>query len=257
MLIANALSMRRRRCTQHEDPSGCIAPERGYTFHMNAREYGKLALCLLLPQAAGAVGALFTTPNIPTWYATLPKPALAPPNWVFGPVWTTLFLLMGIAAYLLWRRGLSRPGARLALSLFLVQLGLNVLWSALFFGMRNPAAAFSEIIVLWLAIAATIAAFYRVSRTAAALLVPYLLWVSFASYLNFGIAYPPAPPSEEPSLPVGYTIDSYSIATTTNAACTRNEDCKTPPEYLIRSSCPFTSLCIEKRCAVVCPQYAP
>jgi translocator protein len=139
-----------------------------------------VALC----EAVGVVGALVTRPAIPVWYAALRKPALAPPNWVFGPVWTALFVAMGIAAFLVWRAGWRAPAVRQALWLFGLQLGLNALWSILFFGQRAPGAALVDIVALWLAIAATIAAFARVSRSAAWLLVPYLLWVSFAVYLN-------------------------------------------------------------------------
>lgn len=143
---------------------------------------GWLALVgfILLSQGAGILGSLFTTPAIGGWYATLVRPDIAPPNWVFGPVWTTLFFLMGVAAFLVWR-----TGARAPLRFFYLQLGLNVLWSILFFGLRAPGAAFAEIIILWSAIAATIVAFAQVSRTAAALLLPYIAWVSFAGYLNY------------------------------------------------------------------------
>ncbi len=145
----------------------------------------KLIICLATPQLAGAVGSLFTMSAIPTWYATLTKPYLAPPNWVFGPVWTLLFLLMGIAAFLVWRTGLERKDTRVALAVFMGQLALNVLWSVLFFGMRSLGGAFVELVILWAAILATILVFARISRTAAWLLVPYLAWVSFAGYLNF------------------------------------------------------------------------
>lgn len=139
---------------------------------------------ILLAEGAGIVGSFFTTPNIPTWYVTLTKPPIAPPNWVFGPVWTTLFLLMGIAAYLVWRTGVR---SRSALQIFGIQLALNVLWSLIFFGLQNPGAAFIEIILLWLAIAWTIYAFSRHSKLAAWLLAPYIAWVSFASVLNYFI----------------------------------------------------------------------
>jgi tryptophan-rich sensory protein len=139
---------------------------------------------ILLAEGAGIVGSFFTTSNIPTWYATLTKPPIAPPNWVFGPVWTTLFLLMGIAAYFVWRTGVR---SRSALQIFGIQLALNVLWSLIFFGLQNPGAAFIEIILLWLAIVWTIYAFSRHSKLAAWLLVPYIAWVSFASVLNYFI----------------------------------------------------------------------
>lgn len=140
---------------------------------------------ILLSEGAGIIGSVFTTPSIPTWYATLVKPALNPPAWVFGPVWTTLFALMGIAAFLVWQHGWYRRDVRIALGIFVGQLVLNTLWSIIFFGLHSPAAAFAEIILLWLAILATIYAFARVSQVAALLLVPYMLWVSFASYLTY------------------------------------------------------------------------
>ncbi|PKL57452.1 MAG: TspO protein [Methanomicrobiales archaeon HGW-Methanomicrobiales-6] len=142
-----------------------------------------IAVCLL----AGFIGSLFTTPAIPTWYAGLIKPALNPPAWVFGPVWTILYILMGIALYLVWSKGWERKNVQVATAIFAVQLVLNVLWSYLFFGMQAPYFALIEIVLLWIAIVMTIAAFYRVSVPAAVLLVPYILWVTFAAYLNYGI----------------------------------------------------------------------
>lgn len=147
----------------------------------------KLIAAIVVSQAAGIIGALFTTPSIPTWYTGIAKPELAPPNWVFGPVWTTLFLLMGIAAFLVWKRGLDRRDVRIALGIFLGQLALNTLWSIIFFGAQSPGGALVEIVFLWLAILATIIVFVKISRPAAWLLVPYILWVSFAMYLNYSI----------------------------------------------------------------------
>ena len=147
----------------------------------------KLILAIIICQAAGLIGALFTRSAIPDWYAFLTKPELAPPNWIFAPVWTTLYLLMGIAAFLVWKRGLDRTDVRLALSIFTVQLVLNTLWSIIFFGLRAPGWAFIEIALMWVAILASIIAFSRISKTAAWLLVPYILWVSFAAYLNYSI----------------------------------------------------------------------
>lgn len=154
---------------------------------MDVRVIGKLAAALALPQCAGALGALFTAPAIPSWYASLARPPIAPPNWIFAPVWTTLFLLMGVALFLVWRKGLRERHVRVALALFCIQLGFNVLWSVIFFGLHRPDAAFVEILLLWLAITATTVAFARISRIAAWLLVPYLCWVSFAAYLNYSI----------------------------------------------------------------------
>jgi tryptophan-rich sensory protein len=135
--------------------------------------------------AASAVGGLFTASSVGSWYQELARPSWNPPDWVFAPVWTTLYAMMGIAAWLVWR-GDTRP-RRLALFLFGMQLALNVLWSALFFGLRNPAAGLVEIVVLFFAIAATAVVFARCSRLAALLLLPYLLWVGFASFLNAAI----------------------------------------------------------------------
>lgn len=159
-----------------------------YTFCSGINMHGviPLLLSILIANAAGAVGTVFTMPAISTWYAGLIKPALSPPNWVFGPVWTTLFTLMGIAAFLVWQKR-RVSGARLALAVYGGQLALNALWSILFFGLQNPAAALVEIAFLWFAIFATMLAFVKISRLAAGLLLPYLFWVSFAAYLNYAI----------------------------------------------------------------------
>jgi tryptophan-rich sensory protein len=117
----------------------------------------------------------------------LNKPSWQPPAWLFGPVWTLLYVLMGIALYLVWRAGLAAKGVKLALAIFFVQLVLNALWSFAFFGAESPLAGLVVIVALWAMIAATIAAFAPVSRAAAALLVPYILWVSFATVLNAAI----------------------------------------------------------------------
>ncbi len=154
---------------------------------MNKNKTFQLSIAVLLSEAAGIVGSIFTTPAIPTWYAALVRPEFAPPNWVFAPIWTTLFALMGIAAFLVWNKGLDHRNVKIALSMFIVQLILNIFWSIIFFGMHNPGAAFVEIIVLWLAILYTIITFAKVSRSAAWLLVPYILWVTFAGYLNYSI----------------------------------------------------------------------
>ncbi|MBI4281690.1 tryptophan-rich sensory protein [Candidatus Uhrbacteria bacterium] len=154
---------------------------------MKLNNTAKLIIAIGISELAGVIGAVFTTPSIPTWYAGLTKPEFGPPNWIFAPVWTTLFALMGIAMWLVWKRGLGEPGVKRALIIFDVQLVLNVLWSIIFFGLHNPGAAFAEIIILWLAIFATIIAFAKISRSAAWLLAPYILWVSFAAYLNYAI----------------------------------------------------------------------
>jgi tryptophan-rich sensory protein len=153
--------------------------------HLNNRL--KLVISIAVPLLAGFVGSIFTMPSIPGWYADLFKPALNPPSWIFGPVWTTLFVLIGIAAFLVWKKGFEKKGVRIALSVFLFQLVLNTLWSIIFFGLHNPGWALVDIALLWLAIVAAIIAFARVSRPAAWLLLPYIMWVSFASYLNYQI----------------------------------------------------------------------
>ncbi len=154
---------------------------------MKLKGFLKFLFVLALCQSAGAVGSLFTIPAIPEWYAHLQKPSFSPPNWVFAPVWTTLFTLMALAAWQVWMKGLKEPLVRTALASFLAQLALNSLWSFLFFGLRSPFYALLEIFVLWSMILVTILQFLRISKTATLLLAPYLLWVSFACSLNLGI----------------------------------------------------------------------
>lgn len=155
---------------------------------MKTKNLYKLAAAIAFCEAAGIIGALFTAPAIRSgWYESLLKPPLSPPNWIFGPVWTLLYAFMGLAAFLIWRKSLDRKNEKIALGIFTGQLILNTLWSIIFFGLRSPAAAFIEIIFLWLAIIATIIAFAKISKPAAWLLVPYIAWVSFAGYLNFMI----------------------------------------------------------------------
>lgn len=145
----------------------------------------KLVIAVVVSELAGIIGSVFTTPSITGWYAGIIKPTIIPPAWLFGPVWTTLFALMGIAAFLVWKKGSKRMDVRIALIIFAGQLILNTLWSIIFFGLHNPGGALVEIVFLWLAILITIIAFAKISKPAAWLLVPYILWVSFASYLNF------------------------------------------------------------------------
>ena len=147
----------------------------------------KFIVAIVVCQLAGVVGSLFTTPSIPSWYAALQKPSFNPPNWIFAPVWTTLFVLMGIAAFIVWNKGLDKKGVKTALALFIIQLVLNMLWSYLFFTLHSPLYAFVEIIILWLAILLTMLKFFPISRAAGYLLLPYILWVSFAAVLNFTI----------------------------------------------------------------------
>ncbi len=148
-----------------------------------SRQLAGLAGWMLLTLATGALGAIASV-NAATFYAQLVRPAWAPPAWLFGPVWTTLYVLMGIAAWLVWRRG-GFAGARGALVLFLAQLAANALGSWLFFQWHLGAAAFAEVLLLWALIVATLVSFRRHSPVAGLLLLPYLAWVSFASVLNF------------------------------------------------------------------------
>lgn len=147
----------------------------------------RLALSLALPLAVGGLSGLATARSVADWYPALRKPAFNPPSWVFGPVWTVLYAIMGVALYLVWRQGWERPEVRWAMALFGIQLVLNGVWSLVFFGMRAPGLAFLEIVVLWAAIAATVVAFWRTAPPAGVLMVPYLAWVSFAAVLNGSI----------------------------------------------------------------------
>lgn len=151
------------------------------------RNIFKLVASLVICQLAGVIGSFFTTPAIPVWYDSLEKPSFTPPDAVFSPVWITLFVLMGISLYFIWREPPKQQGVKIALFFFTLQLVLNVCWSIIFFGLQNPFMAFIEIIILWIAILLTILFSLRVSRTAAILLIPYILWVSFAAVLNFFI----------------------------------------------------------------------
>jgi len=144
------------------------------------------AVVVAICELVGVLGAFFTTPAINGWYAGLAKAPLNPPNWLFGPVWTILYALMGIAAYLVWRRRKDKPVV-FAMAFFILQLALNFVWSYLFFGLREPAFAAIEIVALWLSIAWTALEFMKISRPSAALLAPYLLWVAFAAYLNYSV----------------------------------------------------------------------
>lgn len=160
----------------------------------NSKKVLRFVISIAICELAGVIGSVFTISNIPVWYATLAKPFFAPPNWLFGPAWTLLYFLMGAALFLIWEKGFVKPiadpvkkQAKKAVGAFSVQLALNVIWSFLFFGLRNPLYGLIEIIVMWIAIAYTIKTFYPVSKKAAWLLVPYILWVSFATALNAAV----------------------------------------------------------------------
>jgi benzodiazapine receptor len=153
---------------------------------MKPADFLKLVASVILCQMADFLGSLFTTPAIPTWYATLKKPFFTPPNWIFSPVWISLFILMGISLFFVWRRQ-GHPQFKKALIFFFVQLILNVLWSLAFFGLRLPLLGLTDIILLWIAILLTIQTFLKVSKFAGVFLIPYLLWVSFATLLNLSL----------------------------------------------------------------------
>ena len=147
----------------------------------------KVLIFILFSQLAGIVGGFFTSSSVGGWYQTLAQPSFNPPGWVFGPVWIVLYTLMGVSSYLVWLKVGINSLAKPALIIFYIHLVLNALWSILFFGLKNPFLAFIEIIILLVMILIIIVLFYRIDKTASYLLIPYLLWVSFASILNFFI----------------------------------------------------------------------
>lgn len=150
------------------------------------KKYQKLIVSLLIPLLIGFAGSLITSSSLDTWYPNLNKPAFNPPNWLFAPAWTTLFILIGLAFYLVWKDNFG-GSYKLPVFIYFSQLILNFLWSMLFFGLKNPLAAFIEIIILWFFILINIIIFYKISKVAGILLIPYICWVSFASVLNYYI----------------------------------------------------------------------
>jgi tryptophan-rich sensory protein len=144
----------------------------------------KFVIAVAVPLAVGGLSGFATSSGVAIWYPTLTKPSFNPPAWVFGPTWTVLYIMMGVAAFLVWREGFGAGKVKLALTLFAVQLALNGLWSILFFGLHAPGWALVEIIALGFAIIATTVLFWRVVPAAGMLLLPYLAWVSFATVLN-------------------------------------------------------------------------
>ena len=146
-----------------------------------------IAVSIVVCELAGLIGSLFTTPAIPGWYAGLTKPSFNPPSWVFAPVWTALYAMMGLAAWLVYDKGFKRPEVKKALTVFAVQLLLNTLWSIVFFGAHQIFASAIVIVLLWAMILWAILLFRRISKAAAWLLVPYILWVSFASILTVSV----------------------------------------------------------------------
>jgi benzodiazapine receptor len=147
----------------------------------------KLVICIIACFAAAGFGSIFTSKAIPDWYRGLKKPPYTPPNWVFGPVWTVLYILMAVSVFLVWQKGLAAPGVTTAFTLFWIQLAANAIWSYVFFARRSVIGGIINIIILWLLILATVITSFPVSTIAGILLLPYILWVSIAMYLNIGI----------------------------------------------------------------------
>ncbi|MDP2630119.1 MAG: TspO/MBR family protein [Candidatus Uhrbacteria bacterium] len=147
----------------------------------------KLAISILIPNAVGFASSFAVTGALTTWYPALIKPWFTPPGWLFAPVWVVLYTLMGIAVFFIWREDVQKRLAFYGLAVFDIQLVLNGAWSILFFGYHAPTLALVDIILLWVGIIVTIVLFWKIKRTAAILLVPYLIWVSFATVLNWSI----------------------------------------------------------------------
>jgi translocator protein len=152
-----------------------------------SNEIGRLVSSIVIVLLVGLLGSLVTTPELTTWYVALTKPAWTPPNTWFGPIWTTLYILMGIALYLVWREGLTHKKVKLAILVFAVQLLLNFLWSVVFFSLHSLLGGLILIIALWISILANIIVFYRINRPAGLILIPYLVWVSIATNLNYSV----------------------------------------------------------------------
>ena len=146
-----------------------------------------LAVAVIVPLLVGGIGGIAPASSVGTWYQALQRPAWTPPSWVFGPAWTVLYVLMGVASWLVWRAGWGAPGVRAALGLYGAQLVLNFLWSLVFFGLRRPDWALVDILALWVLILLTLVRFRRINAIAGLLLVPYLLWVTYATMLNAGV----------------------------------------------------------------------
>ena len=147
----------------------------------------KLILSIIICEGAGIFGSIFTTKSVGGWYSTINKPSFNPPGWIFGPVWILLYLLMGISVFIIWSKFNDHNLFKSAIVIFSIQLLLNVFWSFLFFGQKSPLLAFIEIIFLWIAILITIIVFYKLNHLSSYLLIPYILWVSFAAFLNYSI----------------------------------------------------------------------
>lgn len=153
----------------------------------NVKGFPKLLISVLVCELVGLISTPFTIASISTWYVFLNKPLFSPPNWIFAPVWTMLYFLMGVSAFFIWKKGLKYKKAKRSLFFFLIQLFFNFLWSLLFFGLHSPILGLLDILFLLVFIIITIMQFYKISKIAAYLLIPYLLWVSFATILNLSI----------------------------------------------------------------------
>lgn len=150
---------------------------------MNKSQFYKLLVSIFLPLALGAIAGMFTSQSVPEWYATLNRPSFNPPNWIFGPVWTTLYILMGISLFLIWKQDVSKQ-RNVAILVFLIQLLLNFGWSFIFFYFNMIGFALVEIVLLWFSIVITLFLFYKIKPMASYINIPYLLWVTFAAVLN-------------------------------------------------------------------------
>jgi len=147
-----------------------------------------LVLFIIIAQMAGFIGSMFTADSVDTWYKEISRPSFTPPDWLFAPVWITLYVLMGISAFLIWKKGANKKEVKAALIIFFIQLVLNSLWSIIFFGFHLTLIAFIEIVLLWVAILFMVIKFYSISKAASLIQIPYLLWVSFAAILNLSFA---------------------------------------------------------------------
>lgn len=150
---------------------------------MSKTQILKLLVSIILPLSLGAIAGMFTSQSVPEWYATLNRPSFNPPDWIFGPVWTALYVLMGISLFLVWKQDVSKE-RNLAILIFLFQLLLNFAWSFIFFYFNMIGLALVEIILLWISIAVMLILFYKIKPIASYINIPYLLWVTFASVLT-------------------------------------------------------------------------
>jgi len=153
----------------------------------SVKEIPRLVVSIVIVFLAGAVGTVYTLKEITGWYAFLPKPSWTPPNWAFGPIWSILYILMGISLFLVWREGLGKKNVQIGVLVFAVQLAINVIWSLVFFGTHNIFGGLVLVLILWISILINIIVFYRISKPAGLILIPYLIWVSIASYLNYSV----------------------------------------------------------------------